>query len=187
MLKFIKIYILRIFEHKQCNLKKFGYIKSALKVFCRKDIPQSYYCTWELLRSSVGSNDVTGSREVGKLLPGHGKWTSPVRSPVLPCGKGPAERLEGESKCEPNNFFTNSTSDEDSFLFISYKMRPRVGQYPKECSIVFIMKLISAPFLLAQPFPSPSTIPSNIHSFICLCCSGVVWCHNSHSTRNGDR
>ncbi len=30
-----------------------------------------------------------------------------------------------------------------------------VVQYTKECSIVFIMNLISAPFQLSHPFPSP--------------------------------
>ncbi len=29
-----------------------------------------------------------------------------------------------------------------------------VGQYTKECSIAFIMILISAPFQLSHPFPS---------------------------------
>ncbi len=29
-----------------------------------------------------------------------------------------------------------------------------VGQYTKECSMVFIMNLISAPFQLSHPFPS---------------------------------
>ncbi len=32
-----------------------------MKVVCSKDIPHSYYYTCELLSSSVGSNDVTGS------------------------------------------------------------------------------------------------------------------------------
>ncbi len=38
-----------------------------------------------------------------------------------------------------------------------------VGQYTKECSIVFIMILTSAPFQLSQPFPYPT--------LNCLCCS----------------
>ncbi len=38
-----------------------------------------------------------------------------------------------------------------------------VGQYPKECSIVFIMNLISAPFHLSYPFPSP--LPPSIVAY----------------------
>ncbi len=44
-----------------------------------------------------------------------------------------------------------------------------VGQYPKECSIVFIMNLISAHFQLSHPFTSPippSIVATHIELFV---------------------
>ncbi len=44
-----------------------------------------------------------------------------------------------------------------------------VGQYPKECSIVFIMNLISVPFQLSHPFLSllpPSIVAMRIEMFV---------------------
>ncbi len=44
-----------------------------------------------------------------------------------------------------------------------------VGQYTKEYSIIFIMNLISAPFQLSHPFPSPfptSIIAMHIELFM---------------------
>ncbi len=43
------------------------------------------------------------------------------------------------------------------------------GQYPKECSIVFIMNLISAPFQLFHPFLSlfpPYIVSKSIELFV---------------------
>ncbi len=41
-----------------------------------------------------------------------------------------------------------------------------VGQYPKECSIVFIMNLISAPIQLSHSFPSPFPPSTHIELFV---------------------
>ncbi len=68
-----------------------------------------------------------------------------------------------------NYFFTYNTSDEGSFFLYLVKYRPMVGQYPMECSIVFIMNLISAPFQLYHPFPSPlltSIVATRIELFV---------------------
>ncbi len=44
-----------------------------------------------------------------------------------------------------------------------------VSQYPKECSIVFIMYFISAPFQLSHTFPSPlpPSIVAYAHWIVC--------------------
>ncbi len=55
MLKCIKLYLLSIFEHKQCNLKNFGYIIKCSESVLQERYPHSYFC------SSVDSNDVTRS------------------------------------------------------------------------------------------------------------------------------
>ncbi len=47
-----------------------------------------------------------------------------------------------------------------------------VGQYTKEWSIVFIMNLISAPFQLSHPFPSPLP-PSIVATHIWIVCAAV--------------